>query len=63
MRLISLETAVLSNVQKTDETHKRIRDHASECDTNRAELDINVKAVMDTLDDHKRRLGGLEPTT
>ncbi len=61
-RLGSLETAIMTNVQKTDETNKLIRDHASECDTNRAELEVKAKVAGHTLDDHGRRLGNLETT-
>ena len=62
MKLSSLETAVLSNGKKTEETHKLIRDHASECDTNRAELEVKAKTTRQILDDHGRRLGGMETT-
>lgn len=59
-RLSSLEIAIMANVQKTEETHKLVRDHASDCDTNRAELDVKAKALAHTIDDHTRRIGKLE---
>lgn len=61
-RISHLDATMLTIVDKANETHKLIHEHTSDCDTNRAELDVKAKSIVHTVDDHGRRIGKLETT-
>ncbi len=61
-RISHLDATMLTIVDKANETHKLVHDHTSDCDTNRAELDVKAKLLSHTLDEHGRRIGALETT-
>ena len=59
----SLTSEVKTNNSKTDETLQLVREHAKDCDQQRAEFDVKHKATSHTLTDHSERLRGLETGT
>lgn len=57
-----LTAAVKQNIEKTNETLQIVKDHATVCDKERAEMAVKHAAIGHTLDAHHDRLANLEST-